>query len=164
MQIPQEHRKFQKPTLLVVSDNMHAKLYKGEERQLEKIGEVDQDYYPYADANRNMRPHTSSNQAQQRADAGQGVNSYTSEKSENIKQSARKHLYKNLNKELMHRLQDGEFEQLIITAPENDVKELKSNLHNKLTKRIKVVVPKTLTKMSEMEIIKHVEEAIFPAE
>jgi protein required for attachment to host cells len=153
MQIPQEHRKFQKPTLLVVSDNMHAKLYKGEERQLEKIGEVDQDYYPYADASRNLTTKSS---------GGGATDVYATEQSENIKQSARKHLYKNLNKELMHRLQDGEFEQLIITAPENDVKELKSNLHNKLTKRIKVVVPKTLTKMSEMEIIKHVEEAIFP--
>lgn len=155
MQIPQEHRAFQKPTLLVVSDNTHAKLYKGEDRQFEKIGKVDQDYYPYADANRNLTTKSSGDKT---------TDVYATEQSENIKDSARKHLYTNLNKELMHRLQDKAFEQLIITAPKEDMNELKGALNNKLVKTIKVTVPKTLTKMSEMDIIKHVEEAMFPAE
>lgn len=153
MQIPQEHRAFQKTTLVVISDNMQAKLYKGEDRQFEKIGKVDQDYYPYADASRNLTTKSSGDKA---------TDVYSTEQSENIKDSARKHLYSNLNKELMHRLQDNDFEQLIIAAPQEDVNELKDSLNNELVKRIKVTVPKTLTKMSEMDIIKHVEEAIFP--
>lgn len=150
MKIPSEYGVFDAPTLIAVTDSVHAKLYLAEANEVEQIADIDSHYPPRDNAER----------ASGQAPGG----AHYAEESENEKIISREKLYNALSKDLMERLNNKAFETLAITAPEEHMNELKETLHVDLLKRISVEVPKLLTNESTGDIVAHIKEHEIPAE
>ena len=71
---------------------------------------------------------------------------------------SREQLYTELSKDLMHRLQNLEFETLAFCAPEENMNELKESLHIDLIKRAHAFVERNLTNDDPIDIVAHVQE------
>lgn len=144
MQIPEQLRGFNKPTLVVVTDNTQAKIYLANGRQVVFTGGLASDYPPKFETERTstMTPG--------------GVHS--AEQSERLQAISRERLYHELSDDLMRRLQNKEFERLALAAPEERLEELKESLHIDLLKRADRFLPKNLVGSNPVDIAMHFEE------
>ncbi len=145
MHIPEPSRAFSKPTLIVVTDNVQAKLFLANGRDVGLIHTIETKLEPMKDLDRIAikRP------------AGVRV---SGEQHEDNQDWTREQLYDRLSADLMKRLQNKEFADLVFTVPEENENELKESLHIDLLKRAKAFVPKLLTKDDLVDIVGHVQE------
>ena len=144
MQIPESLRAFREPTLIVVTDNTQAKLFLAKDRQVEliktlstKLEKSDQDRVAV------------------KLSSGMMV---SGEQHEDNQDWTREHLYSELSKDLMRRLQNKEFEALILASPQENENELKESLHINLLKVLKMFIPKLLTNEELLDIVTYAEE------
>lgn len=144
MQLPEQLRPFARPTMIVVTDNVQAKLFKADGRDMELV-------------------HTISTKAdkmdQDRVAIATGGGMRSGEPEDDRQEWSREQLYDLLSKDLMHRLQNGEFEALAFTVPQENENELKESLHVDLLKVANAWVPKHLTNDDAFDIVAHVQEA-----
>jgi protein required for attachment to host cells len=144
MQLPQEFHSFSRPTLIVVTDNVQAKIFKADDREVNLV-------------------HTISTKAdildRDRVEIETGAGDVRSGEPEDDRQDwSREKLYAQLSEDLMRRHQNGEFASLAFCAPEENVNELKESLHVELLKRAEVWVEKMLTNDDVLDIVAHVQE------
>lgn len=150
MQIPQKLQDFKKPTMIAVTDSVQAKLYLARERSVNYVATITSSYPPKDDVERTSGESSSG--------------SHFSEQSEKLDEVSREKLYIALSKDLMHRHQAGEFEELTITVPQEHMNELKESIHIDLLKLTSAWVPKLLTNDDIKDILMHVEAETFPEE
>lgn len=146
MQIPKELHPFSVPTMIVVTDNVHAKYFLASDREIDLINTVS----------------TKTDEMEQEREAVKlssgGMRS--GEPEDDRQEWSRKQLYTLLNKDLHLRLQKGEFKQLAFTVPHEHVNELKESLHIDLLKASVAFVPKNLAGDELTDIIAHVQQEI----
>src|SRR3989344_2420432 len=123
MKLPDPIRPFDQATLIVVTDNVQAKLFRADGRNVELVSVMSQKLEPME-------------QERMAIATGAGMRSGDEHNPGDLKAWTREHLYSELSKELMRRLQNGEFERLAFCAPEEHVEELKECLHVELLKQI----------------------------
>jgi protein required for attachment to host cells len=144
MQLPQSFRAFQKPTLIVATDSVQAKIYKAYEHTIEHVETISRK----ADVLGGEREAVKT-----------GAGDMRSAEPENDSQDwSREQLYDALSQNLMHRLQNGEFEELALMVPEENKNDLEDSLHINLLKRITVTIPKMLTNEEPLDLAAHVQE------
>lgn len=146
MQIPKELHPFSVPTMLVVTDNVHAKLFLASDREIDLVSEVS----------------TKADNMEHERDAVKlGTGAMSSAEPEDDRQDwSREQLYKLLNKDLLARLQKGEYKQLAFTVPHENVNELKESLHIDLLKAAVAFVPKNLAGDDLVDIVAHVQQEL----
>lgn len=144
MQLPQELHAFAVPTMIAVTDNVQAKLFRAVDRDIElittistKLEHVDQERVAIRTGSGDMR---------------------SGEQHDNNEQYQREKLYEQLSQDLWKRLQTGEFEELAVCVPQENVNELKESLHVELLKVADVWVTKHLTNDELLDIVAHVQE------
>ncbi len=145
MHIPVQLHPFPSATLIIVTNNEQAKMYRAADREIELIRHIS----TKADKLEKDR------NAVKRGDGSMG----SAEQEDDRKEWSREHLYESLNKDLMRRWQNKEFETLVFTVPHEHLEELKESLHIDLLKRTQVFVPKNLMGEELIDLIGHVQEA-----
>ncbi|OGL95605.1 hypothetical protein A2348_01800 [Candidatus Uhrbacteria bacterium RIFOXYB12_FULL_58_10] len=145
MQLPQEFQAFERPTLIVVTDNVQAKLYRALGHEVSLV-------------------HTISTKADvlegERVEIMTGSGDVRSgEPEDDRKEWSREKLYDQLSEELMRRLKAGEFESLAVCVPEEHMNELKESLHVDLLKIADAWVRKNLANDDLLDIVIHVQES-----
>lgn len=144
MQIPAELPAFKKPTLLVVSDNEHALFFTIHDREITPEGKIELHYPAKDDMERTS------------GQAPSGTHfAVQSEKLEDEGEHRFAHL---LAKELHHRLQQGAYEELLLTAPQERMNEFTDALHPDVRARLVKTCGKQLTKESPIDILKRIQE------
>lgn len=130
--------------LIVVTDNVQAKMFRVEDRIIElvhtiskKPDRLDRDREAVRTGSGDMR---------------------SAEPEDDSKTWSREHLYNELSAELMKRLQNKEFERLAFTVPEENKDELQDCLHIDLLKRTDVFIPKLLTNEEPLDIAAYIQE------
>jgi hypothetical protein len=152
MQIPSEYRAFSKPTLLVVTNTLHAKFFLANNRMIEEKGEIDVSSELEQVAGDGISIELSGG-------AGQTVMRSNDDTHDTWKKHVTEdHLYTHLNNELMKRLQNQEFEVLVFTVPEEQENELKESLHIQLLKCTNLFIPKNLINHDLLDIVAEVQE------
>jgi len=147
MQIPQTFQPFPKSTIIVITDNVQAKLYHAFDREFTYLETLSSDYPSHE------------NQEQYSMQTPGGMHS--GEQSEKTRIISRDKLYHKLSKNLLFRLQKNEFETLVFTAPEEDLEELKESLHIDLFKRTFAWIPKNLTYEDSLDLVAHIQEVEY---
>ncbi|TAK04154.1 hypothetical protein EPO34_03340 [Patescibacteria group bacterium] len=145
MNIPEKYRPFDRPTLIVVTDNVQAKLFKADGREVNLVHLISKKLEPME-------------QERSAVMTGAGPRSADEHNKGELKAWTRERLYTELSTDLMHRLQAKEFEALAFTAPEEDMNELKECLHVDLLKHATVFVPKDLVNDELVDIVIHVQD------
>lgn len=145
MQLPEQFRPFGQPTMIAVTDNVQAKLYRADGREIVLI-------------------HTISTKAdhldKDRVEIDTGSGDIRSGEPEDDRQEwSREKLYEQLSEELVRRLRAGEFERLAVCVAEENANELKETLHVDLLKAADTWVEKLLTNDDPLDIVAHVQEA-----
>ena len=146
MQLPSSLKPFKHPTLIVVTDHQHALLFLANDRHLDAVGTLTIKHEHMTDRDRIAVKRGSGDMASAEPDL-------------DPLEWSREELYSKLSKELMHRWQNKEFEELAFTVPEEHENELKETLHIEILKRAKVFVPKILVKEDPLDIVAHVQAA-----
>jgi len=146
MQLSGKFKAFDEPTMIVVTDNVRAKLFLAKDRDVELVQII-------------AKPTDKLEHERMKVVTGSGDNRSGEQDPENLKWS-REQLYEALSPELMKRMKNSEFERLAITAPEDDMNELKESLHIELLKRVDAYVQKNLTNDELADIVLHVQEEI----
>jgi len=144
MQIPSELHPFEKPTFIVVTNTLKAKLFLAKDRSVEEIAVID--------VTSDLKNESSDRE--KLVDSGAGGKDFNNKKDHITKD----HFYHALNKDLMRRLQNNEFEALAFTVPEDLENELKECLNVQLLKRAAAFVPKNLMNDDLIDIITVVQE------
>ena len=144
MQIPSELRAYEKPTLIVVTNTMKAKLFLAKDREVEEISIIDV-FKDFKDESSGREKLIAS---------GAGGNELSDKKDHITKD----HFYHALNEDLIHRLQNNEFEALAFTVPAELENELKECLNVQLLKKTVAFVPKNLMNDDLVDIITVVQE------
>jgi len=144
MQIPSELRPYKKPTLIVVTNTMKAKLFLAKDREVEEISNID--------VTKDLEDESSGRE--KLSDSGAGRDE-SSDKKDHI---TKDHFYHALNEDLMHRLQNNEFEAVAFTVPEELENELKEYLNVQLLKKAIAFVPKNLMNDDLLDIITVIQE------
>ena len=139
MQIPSSFQPFNKRTLIVVTNTLKAKLFLAQDQNVEEIGIID----VAADLAQE------SNDREALRDGGSGHDEDSTKKDHITKD----HFYHALNENLMHRMQNNEFDALVFTVPEELKNELKEYLHVQLLKKTTTFVPKNLMNDDLLDII-----------
>ncbi|MBU0531229.1 host attachment protein [Patescibacteria group bacterium] len=138
MKISEDYRDFKKPTLIVVTDHVHSKLYLARERELEQVDTIT------AEPER-AEDKEAFHQSTSRAGGQVMMNQATGSKNIDWKEHvAHDHLFKALEENLMARLQNHEFEDLILVVEHEAKNHLTERLHHDLQERIVKTVPKNL--------------------
>ena|SRR3989344_3275877 len=145
MHLPQSFRPFPHPTLIAVTDHIHAKLFLAEQRTVNSLETLE------------VRPDTlDRDRVAIQTSGGQMV---SGEQDGEPTEWSREKLYALLSKNLMQRLSRHEFEDLVLTVPGEHENDLKESLHIDLLKRVRVCIPKLLTHEDLLDVVAHVEEA-----
>lgn len=145
MTLPPDMRPFDAPTLLVVTDNVQAKIFRANGYEVELTHHLSKKLEPME-------------QERHAAMTAAGPRSADEHNPGELKAWTREQLYAELSKTLMKALRADEFELLAFTAPEEDVNELKECLHVDLLKRAVAFVPKNLVNDDLLDIVIHVRE------
>lgn len=144
MQLPQDLHPFALPTLIVATDNIHAKFFLANDREVTLVGTV------------STKTDTMDHE---RNAVKLGSGAMRSNEPEDDRQEwSREQLYALLNKDLHARLQKGEFKQLAFTVPHEHINELKESLHIDLLKASVAFVPKNLAGDDLLDIVIHVQQ------
>lgn len=144
MRIPDSLRPFEQPTLIVATDNVQATIYLANREEVTKLKHIS--------AKADEMPGERSAVGRGSGDAG------SAEPEDDRLDWSRERLYEELNMDLMHRLQAGEFEEVAFTAPHDVINELKESLHIDVLKRAVAFVPKNLMKEELVDLVAHVQE------
>lgn len=142
MLIPEQFPAFHKKTLVVVADHVHAKLFLGVDREFTFLEEFKTDY----------PSHEGGDRTSMVTPGGQ----HSAEKSEKEFILGEDHLFRKLAEDLHMRLERHEYEDLIIAAGQ-EVHQLEKLLHTDVQAHIKHLIPKLLIKMSDAEMLEHLE-------
>lgn len=139
MLISEQYPDFKKKTLVVIAGHVDAKLFMGEGREFTFVEELKTDYPP---------------QDGERSSMVTPGGRHSAETPEHDSEIGEDHLFHALAKDLHTRLERGEFEDLILAAgPE--VHQLENLLHTDVRAHVTHLIPKTLTKMTDEEILEH---------
>ncbi|HLD20467.1 MAG TPA: host attachment protein [Patescibacteria group bacterium] len=144
MHIPEPLQAYEKPTLLAVCDNEHARFFLLQDRELTEVGEV---YVDHASKDGNDRTS--------------GVTSgggHFAEMNEKLEDQSERRFAKLLAQELQRRLQTKEYEELIMTVPEPRINEFVDGLHNDVRARLVLTLGKTLTKEPILEVLERIQK------
>ncbi len=144
MQIPEHLRPFEEPTLIVVTDHVHAKLYRAVGRDIEAIETIT--------TKADLMP-------QERHEVGRGGELSAADPEDDRQEWSREQLYEKLNEDLHSRLQRGEFANIAFTVPHENVNLLKESLRIDLLKRASIFVPKNLVGEDIIDLVDHIQEA-----
>jgi len=144
MHIPKPLRAYEKPTLLAVCDNEHARFFLLLDRELTESGEIHVDH-----ASKDGNDRTSG------VTSGGGHFAVTNE---NLEDQSEQHFARLLARELQRRLQVKEFENLIMTVPEPRINEFVDGLHNDVRARLVLTLGKTLTKEPILEVLERIQK------
>ncbi|HAU65804.1 MAG: hypothetical protein UT30_C0010G0024 [Candidatus Uhrbacteria bacterium GW2011_GWF2_39_13] len=144
MHIPEPLLAYKKLTLLVVADGEKALFFSLHGRNAEPVGEIDIDYPPKDNLERTSTMTPS------------GMHS--AEQSENLGMEKERRFSHILAKELLQRLQQDTYEELILTAPHEHLNEFTKALHNDVRKRLVDTIPKLLTKEPLPEILERIQK------
>lgn len=146
MQIPEPLHSYDKSTLLVVADSEHAKPFLLKDREITPLEEISIDFPP------------KDNEDRREADTMTpgGIHSaHTEEKLDTEKVRRFSQMLANMLQTL---LQDGVYEELILTVPHEHVNEFVETLHNDVRARLIMTIPKLLTKEPLLEILERVQK------
>lgn len=146
MDIPEPLHAYEKPTLLAVCDNEHARFYRLLDRELTDIGEIRVDH-----ASKDGNDRTSG------VTSGGG---HFAEMNEKLEDQSEKRFAKLLAQELHRRLQAKEYEDLIMTVPEPRINEFVDGLHNDVRARLVTTLGKSLTKEPITEILERIQKTV----
>lgn len=144
MLIPEPLRAYEKPTLLAVCDNEHARFFFLQDRELTEAGEVRVD-------------HASKNGSDRTSGVTSG-GSHFAEMNERLEDQSERRFAKLLAQELHRRLQQKEYEELIMTVPESRINEFVNGLHNDVRARLVMALGKTLTKEPVTEVLERIQD------
>jgi protein required for attachment to host cells len=140
MQIPQPFFAFEKPTLIAVTDNTRAKIYRAEDREITLVKEI-----------------TTQPPAHKHEEQPTLVN--PSDKNEKEKVATREKLYRKLDAELVAITQKEPHDYLVYCAPQERMSDLQDHVHVKLYKLVQMWYPKNLINDDPIEIVAHIQEA-----
>ena len=144
MTIPEELRPFAVPTMIAVTDNVQAKLYLANGREIDLVHTISTKLEPME---------------QERVQIITGAGgSRSGEQHEQNQKYTRDQLYDQLSADLVERLRNGDFEALAVTVPQENINELKESLHVELLKVTDAWVGKLLTNDDVLDIVQHVQE------
>jgi hypothetical protein len=166
MKISKDFRPFTKPTIIVLTDQEKAKIFLAQNRQLEEITTLTTEAERITDteAMTGEGPYTHNKPkkkagGQNESFTGQGPYlASTPEKREHDHHMIHDHLYPMLNDDLMKRLQNKEFEELIIFVNEMNKNILEEQLHDYLKQRL-TVIPAEVTKEPMDKILQRIQSA-----
>lgn len=145
MQIPKELPHAQKPTLLVVADTQTAKLYLMHDDQMDLINEI---FFP--------EEWTSDKEAGfgQYGSRGEMQSFGNPDPVPGEEHVLKDHLIKSLNEDLFTRLQNKEFNEWYLVAPDYIMKTIKDSLHSYLAKALKKTLSANLINHNPLEVLK----------
>lgn len=146
MQIPEPLHAYDKLTLLVVADSKHAKTFLLKDREVTPLAEILNDF-PLKDNEKSKEAETMS--------PGGIRSGHTEEKLDLEKE---RHFSHTLATELMHRLQEKTFEDLILAAPQEHLNEIVKALHNDVRARLVTSIPKLLTNEPVQDILARINQ------
>ncbi|MEI6511197.1 MAG: hypothetical protein WCO25_04105 [Candidatus Uhrbacteria bacterium] len=144
MQLPEDLHPFRVPTMIAVTDNVQAKLYLANDREINLVHTISTKLEPME-------------QERVQIITGSG-GARSGEQHENNQKWTREQLYAQLDKDLVGRLRNGDFEALAVTVPQENINELKESLHVDLLKVADAWVGKLLTNDDLVDIVQHVQE------
>lgn len=139
MFVPEEVKAFEKKTLIVACDHVHARLYLADDREVHFVHELKTDY-PGTDGDRTSMV------------APSGLHSAEQPEKDSI--IGETHLFHALARDLHERFERHEYEELVIAAGQ-EVHELEVMLHPDVLKCVKKFIPKLLVKMELHELLHH---------
>ena len=145
MQIPEQFFAFEKPTLIAVTDNMRAKIYRAEGHLIELVKEITS----------GSPSHTNEEHASIVAPSQM----HSVEQNEKDKVISREKLYRKLDAEIVVLTQKEPHDYLVYCAPEEYMKELQDHVHMKLYKLVQMWYPKNLVNDDPIELVAHIQEA-----
>ncbi|MBI4438250.1 host attachment protein [Candidatus Uhrbacteria bacterium] len=145
MQIPAELPAFPTPTLLVVSDNEHALFFRLLDRELTPSGKLEL-HYPVKDD-------------VERTSGLSAGGAHFAEQSEKLEDEGEHRFAKSLANELYRRLQENDYEEFILTAPQERLNEFVEALHHDVKSKLIKTFGKQVTKESPIEVLKRILEA-----
>ncbi len=144
MTIPQDLHPFRVPTLIAVTDNVQAKLFLANDREIDLVHTISTKLEPME---------------QERVQIITGAGGARSgEQHEQNQKFTREQLYAQLDADLVSRLRNGDFKALAVTVPQENINELKESLHVDLLKVADAWVGKLLTNDDLVDIVQHVQE------
>lgn len=144
MHIPEPLAPYEKPTLLAVCDNEHAKFYRLQDRELTDTGEV--------------RIGHASKDGNDRTSGVTSGGGHFAEMNEKLEDQSERRFAKLLAQELHRRLQEKEYEELIMTVPEPRINEFVDGLHNDVRARLVTTLGKSLTKEPITEVLERIQK------
>ncbi len=144
MHIPEPLQSYEKPTLLAVCDNEHAKFFLLQDREATESGEIHIEH--------------ASKDGNDRTSGVTSGGSHFAAMSEKMEDQSEKKFAKMLAQELHRRLQTKEFEELILTVPEPRKNEFTDALHNDVRARLVMILGKSLTKEPLTEVLERIQK------
>lgn len=144
MHIPEPLHAYEKPTLLAICDNEHARFFSLQGRGVAEVGEIRVDH-----ASKDGNDRTSG------VTSGGG---HFAEMNERIEDQSEKRFAKLLAQELHRRLQAKDYEELIMTVPEPRIHEFVDGLHNDVRARLVKTLGKSLTKEPITEVLERIQK------
>lgn len=148
--LPQELWPFEKATLIVVTDRMHARVFLAQQRSLGEMNEFHTNEFPLKDTHNKTRA----------SQTGGGMGD--SMEDEHIKERVGEHFFKDIAQFLHKALQAGEYDQVALVVGHEHKNELVDTLHHDVKERVCCVVPKLLIKESPITITKAVQKEMGP--
>ncbi len=144
MHIPEPLRAYEKPTLLALCDNEHARFFLLQDRESTELGEIHVDH--------------ASKEGNDRTSGVTSGGGHFAEMSEKLEDQSEKRFARLLAQELHRRLQAKEYEELIMTIPEPRIHEFVDGLHNDVRARLVASVGKNLAKEPLVEILERIQK------
>jgi protein required for attachment to host cells len=141
MFIPKSFPEIKQKTLFVIANHTHTKFFVGEGRAFQFIEEYQTDYPPKEGGDRTslMTPG----------------GTHSAEQNEKDQIIGEDHLFHRIAKDLFHRLQNHEYESLVIAAgPE--VHQLEHLLHAEVRERVVHLIPKLLVNLDDAHLLEHI--------
>jgi hypothetical protein len=150
MQLPSPFRPFPCHTLIVVTNTLQAKTFLANGRDINESGVID--------VTTGLEQENGERRAIKFGGPGQPVLCSNDEYGTKKDHLTKDHFYSALNKELMRRLQNDEFDVLVFTVPEDLENELKESLHGQLLRKTKIFVPRNLMNDDLVDIVATIQE------
>ncbi len=144
MHIPEPLRAFAAPTYIVATDNVQARVYRADGREIEPV--------------LHLSTKTDDLPGERSAVKLGGGQMSSAEPEDDRQEWSRERLYDQLNHELLARLKNGEFQEVAFTVPQENVELFKESLHIDLLKRTVAFVPKNLVGEDLVDLAAHVQE------
>jgi protein required for attachment to host cells len=143
MHIPEPLHDYEKPTLLAVCDNEHAKFFLLHDREASESGEI--------------RVEHASKDGNDRTSGVTSGGGHFAEMNEKLEDQSERRFAKMLAQELHRRLQQREYEKLIMTVPEPRKNEFIDGLHPDVRARLVETIGKNLAKESLVEVLERIQ-------